>query len=115
MKVTSNMKKLSTTLLLLLLPISLHATTLTLGWDDTINNTAVKYRMYRQLSCTGSYVVLGESIYPNQTFLDTNFSIATYCYKVTGIDSAEVESGPSNILTVTCKHGPHQTITCTGV
>ncbi len=109
------MKKIYSLLILLIIPISIHAKDLTLTWYDDPNNTAVKFRMYKQLSCTGSFSSVGDIIFPTITFTEPNITVGTNCYQVTALDSTDVESLPSNTLTVTCTRGGHKVITCTGM
>src|SRR6266704_412250 len=109
------MKKLYLILLLLVIPMNIHATDLTLTCDDDPNNTAVKFRMYKQLNCSNSFVPIGDIIFPTLTFTEPNITTGTNCYQVTALDSLDVESIPSNTLTVTCSKGAHKTINCSGV
>ncbi len=109
------MKKIYSLVFLLLLPIHTQATDLTLTWNDDPNNTAVKFRMYKQLNCTNSFSPIGDVIFPTVTFTELNIIEGTNCYYVTALDSSDAESTPSNTLVVTCSKGVHKTITCSGV
>jgi len=76
------MKKVLALLFLMSFPLLAHAVNLNLAWDDDPNNTAVKFRMYKQPSCSGSFSSIADIIYPAQTYTDS-VGTGVYCYYVT--------------------------------
>lgn len=75
-----------------------------LNWQAPSSSpvTIVGYNVYRAASGTGSYALLNSSVDTLTSYTDTNVqSGASYDYEVRSVDSAGVESGPSNTTAVT--------------
>lgn len=72
--------------------------TVTLGWTQSTDNTAVtSYKVYRN----GASTPVGTVNYPTTTFVNTGLTAATsYNYQVSAMDAAGNESTKSTILTV---------------
>ena len=87
----------------LVLVASAQATGLRLAWDYSQGtDPAVKFRVYRQGGCAGTYVALTPDVQPvattgaltTYTFLDSTLVVGqTYCYHATAFDATGKESG----------------------
>jgi fibronectin type 3 domain-containing protein len=75
-----------------------------LSWEAPSNSPTqvVGYRVYRSSGGASSYSLLNASLNSGTTYLDqTVQSGSKYSYQVKSVDIAGVESGPSNIVSVT--------------
>jgi len=89
----------------LALVASAQAAGLRLSWDYTQGtDPAVKFRVYRQVGCAGTYVALPPDVQPvaptstltTYTFLDSTLVVGqTYCYHASAFNATGKESGVS--------------------
>ena len=94
------MKVFLGSLLLVLLISSGHAATVTLTWDYVQgSDAATSFALYRQESCSGNAQRIEVPI-SVQTYTDTGPFLTNimYCYTVTAVDAAGLESAPSNTV-----------------
>lgn len=93
--------------LLLMLCVGMaYAGTATLTWTNPTTRTdgsavaVAKNRIYRAPTCTSVFVLLRETTGPVTTYVDSNVPAGTYCWAVTALDSAGLESGYATVLHV---------------
>jgi fibronectin type 3 domain-containing protein len=87
-----------------------QAVSVTLAWDYTQgSDLATQFKVYSQISttCSGTWGVIAIVSVPTQGYTDSMLSAGlTYCYQVTALDNAGLESMPSNVVMFQVLQGP---------
>lgn len=98
----------------LLMPGRSGATSLTLAWDYVQgSDPAVAFAITRLTNCFNEAVRFVVPV-STQTFTDPGPFVARfrYCYTVVAVNSAGIESMPSNTVAVQCKKARRQQVVC---
>ena len=96
------MKRIVILISLLLVAGYVQAASVMLQWDYTQGtDTATQFKVYSQISttCTSTWAVIAMVAVPTQTYTDSMLSAGlVYCYRITAVDAAGLESPPSNVV-----------------
>lgn len=75
-------------------------------WAVSPEGDVNRYRVYRASSCAGPFTLLATVTHPQSSYLDTAPLIPTSAYKITAVDTENLESGFSNCMSYTIPDPP---------